>query len=386
MEKQSLTQSVTSFQYELRNLAGDGEIGEILKALHERCGGQWVYSVRQDYEVYPDAPELSEAFFYPEWWKRRTVNPAFPGIQEFGWDEGKSFHFIHSSLTLGGEVRHLLQLRGPEEFTEEDYVLLDYACLLTGYMKDLPAASEGISTLMGDAYRGIRPESIPAGVFPEQGYGIVMMERGDKGILKQQGYLGYLLHRKFRKNMRYCFPDETHLLLFADTNNVSEMTKQLEAIIGIGDDDVIMGISGLYCVSDMDQAMEEARHAVEVGNLMETDRRIFFHCDMGIFRILDYPKPGSSINRLLDQMTVKLMEYPGEKRKALSDTMCCFVENHFNYQKTADAMYAHVNTIRYRIGLMENLWGCDLQKEEDRLLFMVVSRLLPLWIKETGYE
>lgn len=95
---------------------------------------------------------------------------------------------------------------------------------------------------------------------------------------------------------------------------------------------------------------------------------------------------GSPVNRILEQMTDKLMEYPKEKRDALSDTMCYFVQNHFNYQKTADAMYAHVNTIRYRISLMENLWGCDLQREEDRLLFEVVSRLLPLWMKETGYE
>lgn len=95
---------------------------------------------------------------------------------------------------------------------------------------------------------------------------------------------------------------------------------------------------------------------------------------------------GIPVNRILEQMTDKLMEYPKEKRDALSDTMCCFVQNHFNYQKMADAMYAHVNTIRYRISLMENLWGCDLQREEDRLLFEVVSRLLPLWMKETGYE
>lgn len=101
---------------------------------------------------------------------------------------------------------------------------------------------------------------------------------------------------------------------------------------------------------------------------------------------MEYPKPGSPVNRILEQMTDKLMEYPKEKRDALSDTMCCFVQNHFNFQKTADAMYAHVNTIRYRISLMENLWGCDLQREEDRLLFEVVSRLLPLWMRETGYE
>lgn len=83
------------------------------------------------------------------------------------------------------------------------------------------------------------------------------------------------------------------------------------------------------------------------------------------------------MNRLLDQMTEKLMEYPKEKRMRCP-IPCVAVKNHYNYQKTADAMYAHVNTIRYRISLLENLWSCDLQREEDRLLFEVVSRLFPL--------
>ncbi len=74
-------ESITCFQYRLRNLACDGDILELLKALNERCGGQWVYSVRQDYEVYPDTPELSEAFFYPEWWKRGPVKVPFRGFR-----------------------------------------------------------------------------------------------------------------------------------------------------------------------------------------------------------------------------------------------------------------------------------------------------------------
>lgn len=378
-------ESLTCFQYRLRSLACGGEILELLKTLNERCGGQWVYSVNQGYEVYPDTPELSEAFFYPEEWKRSPVKAAFPGIQEFSWEEGRQFHFIHSSLPLGGEVRHLLQIRGREKFTEEDYVLLDYACLLMGYLRELPTTSEGINTYMRQSYEGVRTEKIPEDIFPQSGYGIVLLERGDKGILKQQGYLGYRLHRRFRKSLRYCFLDETHLLLFVSADNVRKVAKLLEEIVGIGDD-VIMGISGLYGVAEMAEAFREARHAVEVGNLMETAQRVFFYSELGIFRILEYPNPGSPVNHILEQMTEQLREYPKEKRDALSDTIRCFVQNHFNYQKTADVMYAHVNTIRYRISLMEHLWGCDLQKEEDRLLFEVLSRLLPLWMKETGYK
>lgn len=378
-------QSVTRFFYELRNLAAGGQAGELLKALHARCGGQWVYSIHQDYEVWPQTPELSEVFFYPEWWKRMPIRPEFPGIQEFCWDQGSPFHFIHSSLELDGEVRHLLVIKGDEDFSDEDRAVLDYACLLTGFVEDLPAASESISIVMGSAYEGTAPERIQDGMFPDQGFGLVLFERGGKGILKQQGYLGYRLHRRFEKRLRYCFYDNTHLLLFADTPDMAGMLKQLAEIIGLEDGDIVIGVSGCYPVEEMHLALGEARHAAEVGNLMDDGRQVFFHSEMGIFRLLDYPGHGSPVGRLLGQMTEKMSSYPMEKQLVLSDTMRHFVQNHFNYQKTADEMYTHVNTIRYRINLLEELWQCDLRREENRLLFEVISQLLPLWMKETGY-
>lgn len=60
-----------------------------------------------------------------------------------------------------------------------------------------------------------------------------------------------------------------------------KVTEQLEEIIGFGDDDMIMGISGLYSAAEMDQALGEARHSVEVGNLTDMDRTVFFTVNWG---------------------------------------------------------------------------------------------------------
>ena len=59
-----------------------------------------------------------------------------------------------------------------------------------------------------------------------------------------------------------------------------------------------------------------------------------------------------------------------------------FVKNNFSYQKTADELFTHVNTVRYRIHQLEELWNVDLSSTEGRLLFSVLSKLLPLWMQE----
>ena len=70
--------------------------------------------------------------------------------------------------------------------------------------------------------------------------------------------------------------------------------------------------------------------------------------------------------------------------RVLTATLTCLVQNNFNYAKTAEKMYTHPNTIRYRISLLEDLWDTDLSKEDDRLLFGVLGKLLPLWKRYTG--
>ena len=38
--------------------------------------------------------------------------------------------------------------------------------------------------------------------------------------------------------------------------------------------------------------------------------------------------------------------------------------------------------MRYRIHQLEELWNVDLSSTEGRLLFSVLSKLLPLWMQE----
>ena len=107
---------------------------------------------------------------------------------------GKACLSRHSGVWLGGravisfysqfpdserEVRHLLQIRGEEEFTEEDHVLLDYACILTGYMKALPAASEEPIVLGGTPLPAETEMPTEQAALPATGHRMLLTAQGD---------------------------------------------------------------------------------------------------------------------------------------------------------------------------------------------------------------
>lgn len=85
---------------------------------------------------------------------------------------------------------------------------------------------------------------------------------------------------------------------------------------------------------------------------------------------------------MLGEMDVMLNDLDNEKKDVLTLTVRTFVKNNFSYQKTADELFTHVNTVRYRIHQLEELWNADLSSTEGRLLFSVLAKLLPLWMQE----
>ena len=96
---------------------------------------------------------------------------------------------------------------------------------------------------------------------------------------------------------------------------------------------------------------------------LEYGERICYYHDLGIYRLLNYPENSWPINQMLGEMDELLNQMDEEKRDVLAMTIRTFVKCRFHYQKTADKLYTHVNTIRYRIKLIEDLWDVDLSSD-----------------------
>lgn len=158
--------------------------------------------------------------------------------------------------------------------------------------------------------------------------------------------------------------------------------RKLTALLNTTGRQYHVGISRSYGRAQVVTAFSEAIHAVKMAGLLDYGQTPCFFHQLGIYRLFTYPENPWAVNQMLGEMDVMLNDLDNEKKDVLTLTVRTFVKNNFSYQKTADELFTHVNTVRYRIHQLEELWNADLSSTEGRLLFSVLAKLLPLWMQE----
>ena len=66
-----------------------------------------------------------------------------------------------------------------------------------------------------------------------------------------------------------------------------------------------------------------------------------------------------------------LNAYDQANRTELYRTLHCYLTNERNYDRTAEQMFIHRNTVKYRIERVAELTGVDLAEPEQRMLLLL---------------
>jgi len=66
-----------------------------------------------------------------------------------------------------------------------------------------------------------------------------------------------------------------------------------------------------------------------------------------------------------------------ENRDELLETLIIFLENGCNFKDTAEKMYMHPNSIRYRIEIIQDMYGIDLNLCKNKVNIAMALKLLP---------
>jgi carbohydrate diacid regulator len=129
-------------------------------------------------------------------------------------------------------------------------------------------------------------------------------------------------------------------------------------------------------LQDIARSYQEAKMALEVGNIFYVEENTISYANLGIGRLI-YQIPIS-----LCEMFLK--EVFGEKVPDIFDeettvTINKFFENNLNISETARQLYVHRNTLVYRLERIEKALGLDIRTFEDAMLFkialMVISHM-----------
>jgi sugar diacid utilization regulator len=181
------------------------------------------------------------------------------------------------------------------------------------------------------------------------------------------------------------------LLAFSDdetkpdqVSHSQRLSKKVLDIAGSLQINMNIGISRLKVnAGDILKALDEAKVALDFGRRMEGIGSVTKFDEVGIYRLLlPIARESSEEGRQFYSETIGcLVDYDKKHGTNLVETLECFRRNNENIALTAEELFAHRHTIRYRLQRVSEITGSDpfTGTERDRLYMgLYVKHLLNL--------
>jgi hypothetical protein len=146
---------------------------------------------------------------------------------------------------------------------------------------------------------------------------------------------------------------------------------------GLGEDGrLTIGVSAaVHSPEGLHGALEEARHARRVAAARPGRVCVAGHDELASHVLLLPFVPDDVRRAFTARLLDPLRDYDRRHRAELIPTLEAFLECDGSWTRCASRLHLHVNTLRYRIGRIEQLTGRDLARLEDKLDFFLALRM-----------
>ncbi|MFI7102641.1 PucR family transcriptional regulator [Streptomyces sp. NPDC050161] len=146
---------------------------------------------------------------------------------------------------------------------------------------------------------------------------------------------------------------------------------------GLADDGrLTVGVSAaVHSAEGLRGALEEARHARRVAAARSGRVCAAGHEELASHVLLLPFVPDDVRRAFTARLLDPLRDYDRRHRAELIPTLEAFLDSDGSWTRCAGRLHLHVNTLRYRVGRIEQLTGRDLSRLEDKLDFFLALRM-----------
>ena len=139
---------------------------------------------------------------------------------------------------------------------------------------------------------------------------------------------------------------------------------------------ITLSVSGpINMIGDITKAYKQALRAKEIGKKLYGEGGTAFYEDLGIYNLISIQ--GSKEEILVNSGLNKIYDYDKKKRGNLLETLEVFLDTSGSINKTAIKIYAHPNTVKYRLRKIKEIIDEDiLGNETKRLYYHVLIKAL----------
>ena len=150
-----------------------------------------------------------------------------------------------------------------------------------------------------------------------------------------------------------------------------------EGISEIEDLKVRTGIGRYYkSINQISKSYREALKALKIGKLIGSRESIIHYDDTEVYKFLMEASNREQLKQYSHATLKKLIEYDKQNGTDLMTTLEIYIKNGKRIDKTAEDLFVHRNTVRYRIDRIIDIMGIDM--DDGEILFNIYFSLKAL--------
>lgn len=178
------------------------------------------------------------------------------------------------------------------------------------------------------------------------------------------------IEAKFRAHgLRYVMllsqPDAAVILLPADlfsrdllTMILTNIMNEEEALYEVS---MKAGVGTAYeYIQDFKNSYQEAKNALSISKIASQEEKVFFYENLGIYSIIAQINNGKFLDDYIESKIGKLIKADNMQEGELCETLEAYIEHGCNANATAEALFIHRNTMRYRMDKIKRILEDDL--------------------------
>lgn len=131
-------------------------------------------------------------------------------------------------------------------------------------------------------------------------------------------------------------------------------------------------MSSKLSVYNLSEGYRQALNTQKVVHLWEETPKIIAYDEIGIYRLFVETGNMDSLEEFIPEKIRQIKQ----RNPDLLDTLYTFINKSQSYSKTAEILYVHPKTIRYRIDRLKELYAIDFENAEELLNYSIALRIL----------
>lgn len=125
--------------------------------------------------------------------------------------------------------------------------------------------------------------------------------------------------------------------------------------------ETIVGVGTAYdYINEFKNSLQEAKNTLKVSKLLDNKECVFFYDDLGIYSLLLQINNGKFMDDYVKSRLGKLIEADTLQDGSLCITLESYLKNNCNANATAEELFIHRNTMRYRIDKIKGIINDDI--------------------------